>query len=117
MAVSELDAIKEQIKSFVAARDWSKFHSPKNLYMALSVECSELLECFQWLTEDQSNNLSPEKKQAVADEIADVQIYLIQLADKLNIDLCGAVNNKLSKNASKYPVDLVKGSAKKYTEY
>lgn len=115
--MQDLQKIKEMFKQFAEARDWDQFHSPKNLSMALSVEVSELLECFQWLTEEQSYALDDSKRAAVADEIADVQMYLVRLADKLNIDIYAAVEKKIEQNEAKYPADLVRGSAKKYTEY
>lgn len=112
-----LEALKAKLQAFADERDWDQYHSPKNLSMALSVEASELVECFQWLTEDQSKKLSPEQHQAVIDEMADVQIYLLRLATKLDVNLLKAVEQKMGKNADKYPIDKVKGSAKKYTEY
>ncbi len=115
--MDKLEDIKTKLQAFADDRDWDQFHSPKNLSMALSVEASELVECFQWLTESQSQNLSPEQRQAVIDEMADVQIYLLRLATKLNVDMLKAVEQKIVKNAAKYPAAKVKGSAKKYTEY
>jgi len=115
--MDKLEQIKAQLQKFADDRDWDQFHSPKNLSMALSVEASELVECFQWLTEAQSQNLSPEQHQAVIDEMADVQIYLLRLATKLNVNMLDAVNQKIEKNALKYPVDKVKGSSKKYNQY
>ena len=85
--------------------------------MALIAETAELVEHFQWLTEDQSQNLPPEKLAEVELELADIQVYLIRLADKLNVDLLAAVDKKLELNAQKYPADKVRGSSKKYTEY
>ena len=111
------EQLKAPLQAFADERDWDQFHSPKNLSMALSVEASELVECFQWLTEEQSKNLSPEQRQAVIDEMADIQVYLLRLATKLDVDMLKAVEQKMVKNAAKYPADLVKGSAKKYTEY
>ena len=111
------EQLKAPLQAFADERDWDQFHSPKNLSMALSVEASELVECFQWLTEEQSKNLTPEQRQAVIDEMADVQVYLLRLATKLDVDMLQAVEQKMVKNAGKYPADLVKGSAKKYTEY
>ncbi len=111
--MEELEQIKAQLQKFADDRDWDQFHSPKNLSMALSVEASELVECFQWLTEEQSQNLSPEQLSAAIDEIADVQIYLLRIATKLNVNMLDAVNQKIKKNALKYPVDKVKGSSKK----
>jgi dCTP diphosphatase len=100
-----------------AAREWDQFHSPKNLSMALMVEVAELMEHFQWLTEEQSFDLPAENKFAVGEELADILLYLIRLADKLGVDLQQAALQKLEKNAVKYPVDQVRGSAKKYSEY
>ncbi len=115
--MDKLEDLKTKLQAFADERDWDQFHSPKNLSMALSVEASELVECFQWLTEAQSQNLSPEQLSAVKDEMADVQIYLLRLATKLNVDMLDAVNQKIKKNALKYPADKVKGSSKKYNQY
>lgn len=116
--MNELEvSLKEKLRDFAQERDWEQFHSPKNLAMALNVEAGELLECFQWLTEDQSQNLDVDKLAAVTEEIADVQLYLLRLADVLGIDVLAAAEAKIKKNAQKYPADLVKGSSKKYTEY
>ncbi|MCW8955985.1 MAG: nucleotide pyrophosphohydrolase, partial [Gammaproteobacteria bacterium] len=98
-------------------RDWNQFHSPKNLAMALNVEAAELLEHFQWLTEQQSSSLDAETLAEVADEIADIQVYLIRLADKLDINIVTATQTKIDKNAQKYPADKVRGQSKKYTKY
>lgn len=111
-----LDPLRDQLRAFASARDWEPFHSPKNLAMALSVEASELLEHFQWLTEAQSRDLSDEAKQAVREEIADVLLYLIRLADQLGIDPIAAAHEKMIANEKKYPVDKARGTAKKYTE-
>lgn len=115
--MSDLEALRAKIEHFAKQRDWDQFHSPKNLSMALSVEVSELVEIFQWLTEAQSNNLTEDKLLAAADEIADIQIYLIRLADKLGVDIVAASEAKIIKNAEKYPADKVKGSPKKYSEF
>lgn len=117
MAQKEFDQIKEQLRQFAQERDWDQFHSPKNLSMALIVEAAELIEHFQWLSEEQSQNLPPEKLAEVELELADIQIYLIRLADKLELDLLSAVKKKLSLNAKKYPAEKVRGSSKKYSEY
>lgn len=113
----DLEEIRTKTAEFARERDWEKFHSPKNLATALSVEVAELLEIFQWLTESESSALSSEQLMAVSHEIADVQVYLVRLADKLGIDILQAVEEKMSVNALKYPVSKVRGSAKKYTEY
>lgn len=115
--MTDLDTIKIRLRSFAEERDWDQFHSPKNLSMALSGEVAEIVEHFQWLTEEQSHNLSQEKKEDVSTELADTLIYLIRLADKLDVDLIEAANKKIEKNESKYPRAKVRGSAKKYTEY
>jgi NTP pyrophosphatase (non-canonical NTP hydrolase) len=98
-----LRVLQQQLRRFSEERDWERFHSPKNLSMALSVEAAELLEHFQWLTEDQSASLASTEREDVAAEIADVQIYLTMLADKLGIDIESAVSAKLESNAVKYP--------------
>lgn len=113
---SPLQPLVEALRAFAAARDWEQFHTPKNLAAALSVESAELLEHFQWLTEAQSQALSPDKKDEVAAEAADVFLYLLQLCDKLGIDLVAAAQAKMLVNAQKYPVDAARGTAAKYTE-
>jgi dCTP diphosphatase len=115
--MQSLEQIKTRLREFAAERDWDQFHSPKNLSMALIVEAAELVEHFQWLTEDQSQALPPEKLDEVEQEIADIQIYLIRLADKLGIDMEKAVNAKIELNGKKYPADKVRGSAAKYSDY
>jgi dCTP diphosphatase len=114
--LTELESLREQLRDFAAARDWDQFHSPKNLAMALSVEAGELLETFQWLTEEQSRSLAPEALAAASDEVADVLLYLIRLSDQLGIDPIAAADRKLLANAKKYPADKARGSSKKYTE-
>jgi NTP pyrophosphatase (non-canonical NTP hydrolase) len=117
MAETDFDQIRKQVRQFVVERDWDQFHSPKNLSMALIVEAAELVEHFQWLTEEQSCSLSPEKLAEVELELADIQIYLISLAEKLKLDLVAAAEKKLVLNAQKYPVDKARGNSKKYTEH
>ena len=109
--------LRDGIRAFINERDWEQFHSPKNLAMALSVEVAEITEHFQWLTEEQSRNLPPEKFAEIREEIGDVLIYLIELADKLGIDPVEAAKAKVEINSKKYPAALVKGKASKYTEY
>ncbi|WP_114971195.1 nucleotide pyrophosphohydrolase [Rhodoferax ferrireducens] len=113
---NDLQSLTQSLRDFAKARDWEQFHSPKNLASALSVEVAELLEHFQWLTEEQSRNLSEPKQAEVAAEAADVLLYLLQLCDKLNIDLMAAARSKLIVNGEKYPVDSSRGSSKKYTD-
>lgn len=115
--MSELEKLKLQLRQFAEERDWDQFHSPKNLTMALSVEVAEIVEHFQWLTERQSKNLPNDKLEDIATELADTLIYLIRLADKLDIDLLTVVQSKISNNQLKYPVDKAKGNARKYTEF
>lgn len=112
-----LDDLKGILRAFADERDWDQFHSPKNLCMALSVEVAELVEHFQWLTEAESCALQPEIAKQVAEEIADIQIYLVRLADKLGVDIDTAVAQKLKVNRLKYPADKVRGSSSKYTRY
>lgn len=111
-----LTTLREEIRRFAADRDWEQFHSPKNLAAALAVEAAELLEPFQWLTEEQSCHLDAEQLTAVRDEVADVLLYLIRLADKLDIDLDAAARDKIVRNALRYPVAKARGSSKKYTD-
>ena len=117
MPETRLPELQQSIRDFADQRDWNQFHSPKNLAMALGAEAGELLEQFQWLTESESESPEPEKLSAISDEIADVLIYLLRLADKLNIDPIEAAFLKIVKNEEKYPVDLVRGKMKKYDEY
>ena len=112
-----MNKLRDAITAFIEERDWEQFHSPKNLAMALSVEVAEVVEHFQWLTEEQSKNLPPEKLAEVRQEIGDVMIYLTELADKLGIDPVEAAKAKVEINGKKYPAALVKGKAAKYTEY
>ncbi len=113
---ADLEALRDQLRRFAAERDWDQFHSPKNLAMALSVEAAELVEIFQWLTEERSRDLAPEAKAAAAEEIADVLLYLIRLCDQLGIDPVAAAQRKMAANERKYPADKARGSSKKYTE-
>ena len=112
----DLEKIKEIIRKFANDRDWNKFHTPKNLSMALSVEASELVEIFQWLSQEESKNINSKDIQNVKDEVADILIYLIRITDKLDIDLEEAVLEKIKKNSDKYPVEVSKGNAVKYNK-
>jgi dCTP diphosphatase len=112
-----IEGLRDKLRQFAAERDWDQFHSPKNLAMALSVEAAELLEHFQWLSDAESAALAPEKLVKIREELADVLLYLIRLADKLDIDLPTAAADKLSVNAQKYPILKAHGSNKKYTEF
>jgi len=114
---SNVEELRVDVKAFIEERDWAQFHSPKNLAMALSVEVSEVVEHFQWLTEEESRNLPPEKLAEVREEVGDVMIYLTELAEKLGIDPLEAARAKLEINRRKYSADLVRGKASKYTEY
>lgn len=117
MAEQNLQDLSERLLQFAQERDWEQFHSPKNLSMALSGEVGELLEHFQWLTEEQSSQLSAEKQQAVAFEMADILIYLLRLAERLDIDVLDAAYQKMAINAARYPADRVKGDARRADEY
>ena len=115
--IDTLDTLRLRIREFAQARAWETYHTPKNLAMALTVEAAELLEPFQWLTAEQSQNLSPEQHEAVRQEIADVLIYLTRLADLLDIDLLEAAAAKLAINGRKYPVAKAHGNALKYSDF
>jgi NTP pyrophosphatase (non-canonical NTP hydrolase) len=112
--MKDIEELKQRLRAFAAERDWEQYHSPKNLAMALIVEAAELVEHFQWLSEAQSRALDPGKREQVAQELADVFIYLVRLADRLDIDLLDAAGRKIVLNAEKYPADQVRGSARKY---
>ena len=112
-----LELLQQRLREFARERDWDQFHSPKNLSMALIAEAAELVEHFQWLTEEQSAQLPDEKLREVEQELADVFLYLLRIADKLKVDLLAAAAQKIDLNARKYPADQVRGSSKKYTEY
>ncbi|VAW63813.1 hypothetical protein MNBD_GAMMA11-715 [hydrothermal vent metagenome] len=116
MSNNDLTKLKHRLREFAQARDWDQFHSPKNLSMALSAEVAEIIEHFQWLTEEQSRSLPENKLKEVETELADTLIYLVRLADKLDIDLLKAAQDKIESNEQRYPVDKAKGNAKKYTE-
>ncbi|MBM4219040.1 MAG: nucleotide pyrophosphohydrolase [Gammaproteobacteria bacterium] len=113
----DLPELAARVREFVAERDWDRFHSPKNLAMALSVEASEVVELFQWLTEEESAALDDDRHRRVAEELADVLWFLVRLSDRLDIDLLEAAERKLAANAAKYPADRVRGDARKYDEY
>lgn len=113
----DIENLQDKLIAFAQERDWEKFQSPKNLSMALSVEASELMEHFQWLTEEESHNLDAQKKQDAAFEIADIFLYTLLLARRMDIDICQIAEQKIQINNQRYPADLVKGSAKKYNEY
>lgn len=117
MSESTLEELKLELREFAQVRNWEQFHSPKNLAMALSVEVAELVEHFQWMTEKQSTELSSERHDAVAFELADIFIFLLRLSDRLDIDLMEVARRKIEFNDERYPVDKVKGSSKKYNEY
>lgn len=117
MSHKVIDEFASRLAQFAADRDWEQFHSPKNISMALSVEVAEIVEHFQWLTEQQSRELDRDKQAEVSEELADAFIYLVRLADQLDIDLLAAADQKLQTNEVKYPADRVRGSSKKYTQY
>ena len=112
---TSLEDLRDVLRRFASDRDWDQFHSPKNLAIALNVEAAELLEHFQWRPEG-SASFTPDQHAKVREEIADVLLYLIRLADKLDVDLLAAASDKIQINAVKYPVEKARGSSKKYTE-
>jgi len=109
-----LRELREALRAIAAERDWDQFHSPRNLATALAVEAAELLEPFQWLTDEQSRSLPPDARAAVEEELADVLLYLVRLADKLDVDLAAAARAKIVRNGQKYPVEKARGSSRKY---
>lgn len=111
--------LQDRLQYFTDERDWDKFHTPKNLIMALCGEVGELTEIFQWLTEEEAKAIVKDtrKMEQVEEEIADIQVYVLRLAHKLGVDIERAIEKKMHKNAEKYPVHLARGNAKKYTEY
>ena len=114
----DVDKILTKVNKFSEERDWNQFHSIKNLTMALSVECSELVEIYQWISEDESNDLSNETlKNKSREELADIFIYLLRIASKLGVDLETEAINKMEINGKKYPIDKSKGNNKKYNEF
>lgn len=112
-----LESLKARVNQFVDERDWAQFHSPKNLAMAMIVEAGEVVEHFQWMTEQESKHLDTEKKEQVGQELSDTFVYLLRIAEVCGIDLIEAANKKIDLNAEKYPIEKVKGSNAKYTEY
>ncbi len=114
--LDSIEALRVRLAQFVAERDWDQFHNPKNLAMALAAEAGELLEHFQWLTAEESEKLSSETLAEVELEMADVLMFLVRLADRLDINLLAAAERKLAINTNKYPVEKAKGRATKYTK-
>ncbi|MES9963043.1 MAG: nucleotide pyrophosphohydrolase [Candidatus Sedimenticola sp. 20ELBAFRAG] len=117
MTTDSLDQLNQRLLEFARARDWEQFHSPKNLSMALIAECAELVEHFQWLSEEESLNLPTRKKDEVTLEMADIFIYLIRCAERLDINLVDAAYRKIAINEQRYPVDQVYGDARRAGEY
>ena len=116
-ALGDLAQLRALVREFVDERDWDQFHTPKNLASALTVEAAELLEHFQWLQHGRSEELGEAKLAEVRHEMADVLVYLVRLADKLEVDLMAAVEEKMVLNRAKYPAEQVRGDARKYDEY
>lgn len=112
-----LDQLRDRLARFAAVRDWDQFHSPKNLSMALIAEAAELVEHFQWLTQAASRDLPADKQAEVRLELADILIYLIRIADKLGVDLVQAAHDKIARNEQRYPVERVRGDARRASEY
>ena len=117
MKSDSIAQLKARVNQFVAERDWAQFHSPKNLAMAMIVEAGEVVEHFQWMSEEESRHLDAEKKEQVGQELSDTLIYLLRIAEVCSIDLIDAAHKKIDLNAKKYPVDKAKGSYAKYTQY
>lgn len=111
-----ITSLRDRLRQFAEERDWEQFHSPKNLATALVVEAGELVEHFQWLTDEESRCLAPDELEKVSEELADVLLYLIRLADKLGVDPIDEAGKKIDKNNLKYPIDKARGTSRKYTE-
>ena len=116
MSTDSIEQLQAEIRRFAEERDWQPFHTPKNLVMALAVEAAELMEHFQWATPEQSQQPDPVKLAAIGEEMSDVLIYLVRLADVLELDLLAAARAKLIHNGQKYPAEAARGNARKYTE-
>jgi len=112
-----LEGLRQRLAAFARERDWEQFHSPKNLSMALIAEAAELVEHFQWLSEEQSYNLPPQKLEEVRLELADIQIYLIRIADRLGVDLIRAARDKTELNEQRYPAEQVRGQAGRAADF
>lgn len=112
-----LRELRQQLRRFAQARNWEQFHTPKNLSMALIAEAAELIEHFQWLTAAESEGLPPARREAVAEEMADVLIYLVRMADRLDVDLIAAAARKMAANEERYPASKVRGDARRAGEY
>lgn len=116
MNTDSLQRLRDRLREFAAEREWERFHTPKNLAMALAGEAGEVIEHFQWLSAEESGALPPDVRDEVALEFADVLLYLVRLADVLGVDLAAAADRKLSINAKRYPVERARGKADKYTK-
>ncbi|NIQ95934.1 MAG: nucleotide pyrophosphohydrolase [Desulfuromonadales bacterium] len=116
-ADTTLQQLKDRMDRFVKERDWEQFHSPKNLSMSIAIEAAELMEHFQWLTVEQSKQLSPDELSEIGEELADIVIYSLSLSNVLGLDLSQTIVDKMAKNIRKYPRDKVRGKAHKYTYY
>jgi dCTP diphosphatase len=110
------ESLRDALRAFAAERDWDQFHSPKNLAVSLSVEAAELLQNFQWISDEQSKTLPRDVVVRVRDEMADVLLYLVRLADKLDVDVSEAAQTKMEVNALRYPVDKARGRSTKHTD-
>ncbi|MEX0607123.1 MAG: nucleotide pyrophosphohydrolase [Halofilum sp. (in: g-proteobacteria)] len=113
---NEYEELLGRLRNFASERDWSQFHTPKNLAMALTGEVGELVEHFQWLSSEASDSLDAEAQREVRRELADVQIYAMLLADRLGIDLMEAVRDKIEENEGKYPAERARGRSNKYND-
>jgi dCTP diphosphatase len=120
MAINEVLNVSEfqkRFSEFAKEREWEQFHSPKNISMAMSVECSELMEIFQWMTADESRKPDQKTQEKIKEEVADVLLYTLRMADLLDINIEKAITEKMEQNAQKYPVEKARGNSKKYTEF
>jgi len=110
---TSIEQLKAQVQKFVAEREWQKYHKPKNLAMSIAIEASELMELFQWADENESDTITQEKLLRLEDELADIMVYCLSMANTVDIDISQAITSKMAKNEHKYPVEQFKGVYKK----
>ena len=114
--MSEIEKLSKKIRKFNKDRDWEQFHNPKDFALSLSLEAAEVLEHFQWKNGKEVDEYVKNNKEEIADEIADVFVYLLELCNILGIDIIKATNKKMAKNAKKYPIQKAKGRSDKYNK-
>ena len=114
--MNRYDSVLGEIRKFRDARDWMQFHHPKDMAAGIAIEAAELMELFLWKTEQEQTQIVEAKREQIEEELADIGMFLLELADNLNVDLLAAIEAKIEKNAEKYPVEKSKGRSTKYTD-